>query len=222
MPISAKSLDFLFENKLKNSKQWYDDHREDYITYVRKPLEELVTALTPTMLKIDDKLICEPKVGKSIARIRRDTRFSQDKSLYRDNPWISFMREKKLYNGLPAFFAEISPNGLFYGCGYYQASTESMENMRTLILEGDKDFKAALRAFKNQDVFELTGEAYKRNHYPDKSGELQNWLNRKNICLTAYSNDFELLFSDKLSDKLAHDFLLIEPIYKFMMKIYKE
>ncbi|MCR4616418.1 MAG: DUF2461 domain-containing protein [Clostridiales bacterium] len=222
MPITPKSLDFLFENRIRNSKQWYDDHKDDYIKYVRQPLEELVIWLTPAMMDIDERMICEPKVGKSIARIRRDTRFSKDKSLYRDHIWISFMREKKLYNGLPAFFFEISPGGFSYGCGYYQASSESMTNMRELILSGDKDFKAALKAFKDQDVFELIGDTYKKDHYPDSSADARNWLNRKNICLFHDSKDFDLLFSDRLCDKLSHDFSLIGPVYKFMMKIYKE
>ena len=99
MPISAKTLDFLFENKLNNSKEWYHAHKKEYTELVLRPLAELVVKLKPTMLELDPDLIVEPRVTRSISRIYRDTRFSKDKSLYRDNMWLIFIRDKKLYEG---------------------------------------------------------------------------------------------------------------------------
>ncbi len=219
MPISAKTLDFLFENRLQNSKAWYDEHHDDYVEYVRRPLEDLVIALTPAIMEIDDHMICEPKVNKSISRVRRDTRFSKDKSLYRDTAWVSFMRDKKLYHGLPGFFFEFSPRGFRYGCGYYMASPDSMDMFRTLIINGDKSFTAALEAYENQDVFGFEGELYKKNRYPDKSEQLQNWLNRKNVDFIHNSVDFDLLFSENLYKTLSEDFMLLKPIYDFLIKV---
>ena len=102
--FTTKTLDFLFENRVNNSKEWFDDHRFSYNEFVVKPLAGLVEELTPTMLKIDSSFIVEPKIDRTISRIRRDTRFSHDKSIYRDVQWISFMRNKKLYFGYPGFF----------------------------------------------------------------------------------------------------------------------
>ena len=119
MPISAKTLDFLFENKLNNSKEWYHAHKKEYTELVLRPLAELVVKLKPTMLELDPDLIVEPRVTRSISRIYRDTRFSKDKSLYRDNMWLIFIRDKKLYEGPPGFYVDISPRGLSYGMGYY-------------------------------------------------------------------------------------------------------
>ena len=40
MPFSPKTLDFLFENHLQDSKPWFDEHKQQYCEYVLRPLEE--------------------------------------------------------------------------------------------------------------------------------------------------------------------------------------
>ncbi|PKM72535.1 MAG: TIGR02453 family protein [Firmicutes bacterium HGW-Firmicutes-16] len=217
MPLSEKTVSFLFENRVVDSKTWFTEHRAEYDSLVLDPIRELVTLLKPTMLSIDPQLICEPKVGRSISRIYRDTRFSNDKSTFRDIMWCVFSRDKKLYDGLPCYWFEFSPKGFRYGCGYYQASGESMQALRSLILNDDKSFKAALKAYKKQSVFQMEGMKYKRSRYPEQTEEKREWLDQKSLGFITDSTDFDLLFSDGLSDKLAQDFMLLTPMYDFMM-----
>ena len=217
MPFSEESLKFLFENRVVDSKAWFLEHRDEYERLVLEPMRELVKALEPAILSIDPLLICEPKIGRSISRIYRDTRFSHDKSIFRDVMWCVFIRDKKLYNGLPGFWFEFSPRVIRYGCGYYQASPDSMEAMRELIIADDKTFKAAQKALKNQSVFRLDGEKYKRSRRPEQPEEKREWLDRRDIGFITESEDFDLLFSDALADKLAADFKLLVPMYEFMM-----
>ena len=73
--FSPKTLDFLFENRMHNSKTWFDEHKEEYQSLVFEPLRDLVEYLTPTALFIDPHLTTEARVDKTISRIRRDTRF---------------------------------------------------------------------------------------------------------------------------------------------------
>ena len=58
MPFSAQSLDFLAENMLNDSRVWYNEHKEDYKKLIVDPFAEFVTAMTETMLEIDDKFEC--------------------------------------------------------------------------------------------------------------------------------------------------------------------
>ena len=212
MPFSPKALEFLFENRLHDSKAWFDEHKDIYKKYVTEPFTEVAAELAPLFNEIDPKLVCTPR---RIARVRRDTRFTKDKSLFRDNIWITISREKERFEQPPCFYFGISQTGFSYGCGYYQADRDSMDTLRELILTGDKTFKAAQKAMKNQDTFALCGEMYKRSKYPDKKEELRQWLDRKNIYVDYESADFEMLFSDKLIEKVKGDFRLIVPVYRF-------
>ena len=213
MPFSAKSLDFLFENTLNDSKVWFNEHKEDYKQNIVLPFAKLVTDLTDTMLEIDDGFICDPK---RISRLYRDARYSKGKSIFRDYVWYSFSRSREAYDH-PGYYFSISPGGFDYGCGYYYASTDTMNILRSLILSNDKAAKSALKAYKEQSVFELYGEMYKRDRYPEESPERKNWLNRRQIGLSCESKDFDLLFSDKLAEKIAADFKAIAPVYKLFI-----
>ncbi len=217
MPITQKTIDFLIENRLQNNKLWFDEHRQDFNDFVIAPLAELVTRLTSTMLSIDELLICQPKVDKSISRVYRDVRFSKDKSLYREEMWISFIRQKKLYPGYPGFFFEVSPYSFRYGGGFYQADTQIMNSIRKLILNNDKSFQKALKAYEKQEFFQIVGEMYKKTRHPEESESLKNWLDRKSLGFINISNDFNLLFSESLCEKLSNDFLQLKPIHEFLL-----
>ena len=213
--FSKITMDFLFENRLQNSKAWFEEHREQYTQFVISPMLSLVEELTPTLLEIDDKLLCSPKVGGSLSRIWRDARFSKDKSLFRDTMWCMFVRQKNM--NLPEFFFVFSPESFFYGCGYYSAGAAAMASMRKMILANDKAFKTALSAYEKQTLFELDGDMYKKSRHPDMPANLQSWLDRKTIAFIHKSYDFDLLYSNRLAATVAEGFKVLAPIYKFLI-----
>lgn len=213
MPFSPGTLDFLFENSLNDSRSWFNDHREEYNLYAAKPFKEFTEALMPAMKSIDE-LISYVK----ISRIYRDARYARGKSVFRNNMWCTFSRGKDLYRSLPAFYFDISEKGFENGCGFYSASSETMNNMRSLILNDSPYFAVALEAVASQEVFELYGDMYKRDKFPGESPEKREWLNRKNIGLFTLSKDWDMLFSDKLPGKIAADFECIAPVYDFLLK----
>lgn len=215
--FTAKTLDFLFENKLNDSRDWFEAHKEDYRKLVQEPVQELAAQLAPGMLKIDGNIV--PDARRAVSRIRRDTRFSHDKSLYRENMWIVFQRSKGENTELPGFYFDISGNGFSYGCGYYSASTSYMTRLRELALAGDKSFLKAKKAFEKQKVFGLEGDLYKRSRFPDQPEDMRSWLDRRGISFNAHSKDFPLLFSAKLGEKLNADFQLLAPMYDFMLEV---
>lgn len=218
MPLSGKTLDFLMENRLQNSRVWFQEHKKEYQENVIAPMTQLVERLTPAMMEIDPELITEAKVSKTISRVYRDTRFSKDKSLYRDVMWCVFSRDRKQQPPPPAFVLEFSPDGFRYGCGYYSIAPTQMSAIRELMLSGDPDFLAARRMLEASTVFHLEGETYKRPHYPDQPEAMRQWLERKCLALMHNSKDFPLLFSEALPLKLEEGFRELIPFYRFLLK----
>lgn len=218
MALSAKTLDFLVENRLNNSRDWYQAHKAGFQSLVFEPMAGLVEQLAPAMREIDPQLVTEPKTDRTISRVYRDTRFSKDKSLYRDVMWLVFLRDKKAFPDAPGFFFEFSPQGFRYGCGYYSAPPKLMDAIRSLVLNHDRSFLLARDSLAAQPVFTLEGEKYKRPRYPDAAPEEQDWLDRKGISFLHNSKDFDLLFSDRLADTLSQDFELLKPAYEFLCR----
>lgn len=218
MPFSEKTIHFLTENRLHDSKEWFNEHKEEYRKLVLEPMQELVGALTPTMLDIDPQFTTEPKVDKTICRIWRDTRYSKDKSRYRDNMWLIFKRGRMHGTEVPGLYFEIAPSGMSYGGGFYSPSTDYMNTLRTLILEGDKTARRAIKAYQEQSVFTLEGERFKRPRYPAAPEQERQWLELRSIHFEAESRDTHLLFSDALAEKLCADFVKLTPIYEFLLR----
>ena len=100
--FSRHTLDFLVELKARNDREWYMGHKPEYEKYVLKPFRALVSALAPAIRDIDPQIETDPAVGKTISRVYRDSRFSRDKSLYRDRVWITFERKIKENSDIPA------------------------------------------------------------------------------------------------------------------------
>ncbi len=222
-PFSQKTLDFLFENKMQDSRSWFWEHKKEYQTLVIEPLRQLVMDLSPAMLELDPEFQTEPRVDKTICRIWRDTRYTKDPSLYRDHMWIIFKRGGRMHGtDYPGLYFEINLDGFSYGCGFYHASTAYMNQLRAKILNGDLEFQKAQKAYLGQKLFHMEGDCFKRPRYGSRTPEEQTWLERRNISFNADSHDFSLLFSKELPQKLVKDLRLLFPIYRFLVSTAEE
>lgn len=215
MAFTQASLDFLIENRLNDSRDWFKEHRNEFDTLVMGPMAELFMELTPDMLSIDPEFMCIPKMGKSISRLWRDTRFTQETGVFRDNMWFMFQREK--YHGWPGFWFEVSPVGCNWGLGWYYTPPETMQNIREKVINDDKAWKKADLAFRKQSAFTMQGAKYKRSPYADYPDKKRVWLDQKTIALSS-PMEFDIMFSDSLADRLREDFLAVKDVYKFLIE----
>lgn len=212
MAFTPAALDFLFENMMHDSRDWYAEHKDDYHRLVLEPFRELIEQLRPTLAAIDERIECDPR---RISRLFRDARYAQGKPMFRDSTWCSFCIGRGRYLCPVSFYVDISPRQFSYGLGWYRTPAGEMKAMRKMILDGHPLATAALDAFAAQDVFVLEGETYKREHYPDRTENERQWLGRKTLCLCHDSADFDLLFSDRFGEVVAGDFLLLREACAF-------
>ncbi|MBQ8107465.1 MAG: DUF2461 domain-containing protein [Ruminococcus sp.] len=216
MAFTPEAPQFLFENYTMNDKQWFKEHKDIYQKEIVTPFTEIMTELVPLMEATDPKIVCKP--GK-ISRIYRDVRLIKDGMFFKRSVWCSIMRPKEgRFDTKPEFFFWISPDDLGWGCGYYKTDTDVMQKIRELIISGDKTAKAALAAYKKLSKFTLSGEMYKRDHFPDQPPELKEWLNRKELSLFCASDDPEVYFSQELPKMVAEDMAKLVPVYKLFIK----
>ena len=91
--FSAEGVDLLQLNRLQNSKEFYDAHKDEIKRLSIRPFHELIAEMTPEMVKIDPQFVTVP--SRMVSRVRRDTRYTKDKTLYRANMWLFFRRATK-------------------------------------------------------------------------------------------------------------------------------
>lgn len=171
-----RGWDLLIENRLRNDKAFYEAHKDAIRRDVIEPFYALCACMTPAMQEIDPLFVTVP--SRMVSRVRRDTRYTKDKTLYRANMWLFFRRPRAERESVPFYYMEVSPDYWSYGCfgGYGQGE---MAIAREMILAEDRLFLDAFRAAGRVQAFTLEGDLYKRPRFPDAPEAYQPWLNRK-------------------------------------------
>jgi uncharacterized protein (DUF2461 family) len=165
---------------------------------------------------IDPDIVTTPEINKTISRIFRDTRFSNDKSPFRTDLWISFKRPKKIWGNVPEFYFYFTPEVYQYGMGFYAATPVNMQNYRQYITDHPSRFKSIADSYHSQHNFSLMGDDYKKhieNPLPDK---YQEWLQKRNLHLSCKKGLDSTFFSGSLKDELKTGFLFNARLYHFL------
>jgi uncharacterized protein (TIGR02453 family) len=215
--FSGNTIKFLQSLEVNNNKEWFETNREDYQKYLLGPFQELVKELGLSMLSIDPYIEINPK--KCISRIHRDIRFSKDKSPYRANMWLAFKRMYMDWKTEPTYFFEIFPDYYRYGMGFYDVPKETMDKLRELILENNEEFEDVHSIYKQQKIFIMEGEKYKRVLNGTISDELKEWYQRKEVYFVCNRSIDDVLFGRGLITELIQGFNLLSPVYNFFLRL---
>lgn len=214
--ISAKGLFLLAENKFNNSKPFYEEHKEEINRLVVKPMRQIGAALSGEMADLDENMNLNPV--RMVSRVRRDTRFSKDKHLYRDNIWIMFMRSKQDYKYLPCMWFEVTQDYLSWGGAFFRAIPALMAHYREDIIKYPDEFRNAVRSAENAG-FIFSGEAYAREKEGDCPEDLKKYYNAKDCFFVKQSTDFSLISNGRIIEELKEGFKALSPLYKFLLRV---
>ena len=218
--FSRRTFTFLRDLGRNNDKKWFEAHRSVYEQHVLQPLRDLVSDLTDFMLGIDLSFEVAPAVGKTISRIYRDTRFSRDKSPFRDCMWITFKRSGKDWaRWIPGYFLEINPTWYRYGMGLYSGAPDLMARFRQQIDEDPESFAKAVAWFGKQKVFTLEGDQYKRPIGQEKPEPARTWYSYMRYSLSCNRKIDKAILSAQFADQLKGHFGMATPLYRYIQRI---
>ncbi len=215
--FSPQGIDLLAENRLMNSAAFYEAHKAQIKELAVMPFYALCQEIAEDMLRIDPDFVVIP--SRMVSRVRRDTRFSRDKTLYRANLWIYFRRQRERFEDVPFYYMEIGPEFWRYGCwgGFGRGE---MEQARHMIRAGDANFRAAFEAVQRVPEMELHGELYKRPKCPELSEAYQAWADRKYMGVDfTETENFAPAFDGSFVPEMLQRFQTLEPFYHFLCTI---
>lgn len=167
---------FMVELRERNSKAWYDAHKPDYTRLVKQPFHALMTELGETARAIDPRIVVDAR--RCVSRARRDTRFTKDKSLYRNNVWISFKPAVDRWD-LPLLYFEVMPDHFRYGIAFTDMSPAYLRKFRDYIADCPNDFKTAVRKLRDVGL-QVEGVCYKKPKEGAPKG-LEEWYSYKDF-----------------------------------------
>ncbi len=157
--ISPEGIYLLAENRFNDSKTFYELNKAKINELTVHQMRALLDDLFDTLVEINPNFILDPV--RCVSRVRRDTRYTHDKSLYRENLWL-MIRHQKNFLPTPCFWFEFFPEGYTYGCGIISATPTFMANWRQAIKSNPERIEATVQTALDAG-FALDGECYKRS-----------------------------------------------------------
>ncbi len=219
--FDRNALFLLQLNKFNDSKDFYETVKEEIKQGAIVPMRLLASDLSDELYKIDPKMNLIPT--KMVSRVRRDTRRSKNKELYRANVWCMFMRDKHQYTYQPCMWFEFFPDGYSYGIGIFGSEPKIMNLYREHMLSNQSRYKSAIIKLEKfgalPDIY-----PYKKPKpgYDEIEKGLKSYFNTKYIYFCKTGTDMDNLFSDKIYYELSEAIKAFAPFYKLLLEVHEK
>ena len=207
----------LAENRFRDSKAFYEEIKPRIRAEVLAPLWALAEDVEPAVHAIDPQIVVSPHSNGCISRIRRDNRYTRDKSMYRENVWIGLMRDKKAWPFAPGFYVDFSIQGGSYGMGFYYVPPRLMQILRRQIDNQPQKFLRAAQQAADAG-FQVTGDRYAR---PKKEGLpplLDELYNRKCLSFEHCEAGPAFFGTAALAQTLQQAYGQLAPLYRLLLQ----
>jgi len=156
-------LQFLEELADNNNRPWFQANKSRYERDVLEPSLAFIRAFAPRLARISEFFVAsDRRVGGSLMRVYRDTRFFKDAAPYKTNVGIQFRHEFGRDVHAPGFYVHIAPDECFLAAGVWRPDSASLGRVRqTIAVESDL-WRRAIHGKKFRELYELEGDSLKR------------------------------------------------------------
>ncbi|HEX7338456.1 MAG TPA: DUF2461 domain-containing protein [Rhodanobacteraceae bacterium] len=182
--FSPATFRFLRALDRHNNREWFHAHKADYERHVREPFLQLIGDLEAPLASISAHFRADArKVGGSMFRIQRDTRFSHSKLPYKPFAGARLFHERRREIAAPSFYLHIAPDECFAGGGLWHPETHTLRNIREFMVDNPGAWKRATQSRTFREHFEFWGDSLKRPPRGfDADHELIDDLKRKSLA----------------------------------------
>ena len=218
--FAQEALDFLSDIRFNNNQTFYEQNRERYEKHVKAPLRALCDEMTPVVQLIDPQLDTRP--GRTMSRIRRDTRFSRDKSPFRDHVWLGWRYPGESRSEGFGMYWGFGPDWLSWGEGCYAADKPLMDALRLHIRRHPDEVRQALFDPRLKGRFTLYGEPYKKLAVPDDVPEdLRALYVKKGFGIehSGTPEEWSMLHTHDMAELLARELAAMAPLQQLMRRM---
>ena len=208
-------------NKFNDSKDFYETVKDDIKKMIITPMRQLALDLSDELLAVDEKMVLIPT--KMVSRIRRDTRYSKNKEMYRSNVWCMFMRNKHEWRFMPCMWVEVFPDRYSYGVGLFHAQPSDLEVFRRILSDNQDEFRYALRQTDVAEALPFVDTFKKDKPGAENIGEdLKPYYNSRYFLFSYTGTDMKKLFNGSIEEELIYAIRAFTPMYKFLLKVTDE
>ena len=153
---------FLKTLTANNNRDWFQKNKARYEADLLAPCLEFIRAFQPNLKRISPYFVAnDRRVGGSLMRIYRDTRFAKDKTPYKTNVGIHFRHEMGKDVHCPGLYVHLAPGECFLGAGIWHPDSDALKKIRQGIDDEPAKWKRARDQKKFRSRFDLVGDSLK-------------------------------------------------------------
>ena len=152
--FTPETIDFLWGIRMNNNREWFLDHKKDYVNHLYEPMKALGKDLFRPFMEKPGNLL-------KVSRIYRDARMHHD-TPYKESLWICIRKDVEWWAENPCLFFEVCPEGVSYGLIWWHPKPAAMEAFRKRIAENPKAFLDVIKKTEKATGLPVSAELYKR------------------------------------------------------------
>jgi uncharacterized protein (TIGR02453 family) len=159
--LRSEGLKFLRGLEKNNDREWFNSRKNIYEAELKEPMLAIIRKITDAMTEFAPYHVRPAE--KSLFRIYRDTRFSNNKLPYKTHvaAWWSHTGMEKTSGA--GYYFQVSPKGVVIAAGAYMPEKEQLAAIRHWLLENHVAFRKVLNKPAVKKIFnEFEGEALTR------------------------------------------------------------
>jgi uncharacterized protein (TIGR02453 family) len=156
-----EALKFLRGLEKHNDREWFNQRKPLYEAELKEPMLAVIRKITDAMLEFAPSHVRPAE--KSLFRIYRDTRFSNNKLPYKTHvaAWWSHTGMDKTSGA--GYYFQVSPKGVIVAAGAYMPEKDQLAAIRHWLLDNHAEFRKLLSKPAVRKTFkEFEGEALTR------------------------------------------------------------
>jgi len=161
--FEPETVAFLKELKENNNRDWFNENKARYEEQVLDVALRFIQSMHDPLAEFAPRFTAIPKrMGGSLMRVYRDTRFSKNKTPYKTNIGIQFRHEQAKDVHAPGFYVHIDPEQVFLGAGMWRPASDALRGIRERIADKPTEWVRVRddKTFKRH--FNLGGETLTR------------------------------------------------------------
>jgi uncharacterized protein (TIGR02453 family) len=151
--FSAEAMTFFRGLARNNKREWFLPRKPVFEEHVKLPMHRLVEIVNGSMKSFAPDYVTEP--ARAVYRFYRDTRFSKDKTPYKDHIAASFHHRGLAGKGGAGYYFAVSHKEFAVGGGVYMTMPETLLAIRQHLAENHAEFR---RIVKSATLRKLLGE----------------------------------------------------------------
>ncbi len=205
---TPETFDFLWGIRLNNNRDWFQEHKKQYVETLYEPTKALGKELFEPFLDRPGNLL-------KVSRIYKDARMHPEVP-YKESLWICIRRDVEWWGEHPCLYFEINPEGVSYGFFLWKPRTAALEEFRKHITAFPEEFLKLIADTEAAVGQPILAECYKRPK-PTENPDLAPYFAWKGqISCTRDIPPGEALFTPELKTQVADFFQKLLPLYEYM------